>query len=137
MRPADQPGAGLRPVGLQRRGRHDAAVGAGHDGRDLATQSVDDHAGQPDAVDPARRGGGAPAGQRRLAARVSFVNAQNEVQAFDVPITSVARTATVGGTVPATLSLTLGPAAAFGAFTPGITQDVLRVDDRDRDLDRG
>ena len=27
---------------------------------------------------------------------------------------------TVGGTVPATLSLTLGPAASFGAFTPGV-----------------
>ena len=30
---------------------------------------------------------------------------------------------TVGGTVPATLSLTLGTPAAFGAFTPGITKD--------------
>jgi hypothetical protein len=29
----------------------------------------------------------------------------------------------VGGTVPATLSLTLGPNASFGAFTPGITKD--------------
>jgi hypothetical protein len=29
----------------------------------------------------------------------------------------------VGGTVPATLSLTLGPAASFGAFTPGVTKD--------------
>jgi Asp-tRNA(Asn)/Glu-tRNA(Gln) amidotransferase A subunit family amidase len=28
----------------------------------------------------------------------------------------------VGGAVPATLSLTLGPAATFGAFTPGVTQ---------------
>ncbi|HEX6027093.1 MAG TPA: hypothetical protein VFZ00_34155, partial [Solirubrobacter sp.] len=28
----------------------------------------------------------------------------------------------VGGTVPATLSLTLGPAATFGAFTPGVTR---------------
>jgi hypothetical protein len=27
------------------------------------------------------------------------------------------------GTVPATLSLTLGPAASFGAFTPGVAQD--------------
>jgi hypothetical protein len=30
---------------------------------------------------------------------------------------------TVGGTVPATLSLTLGPAASFGAFTPGIAKE--------------
>jgi hypothetical protein len=29
----------------------------------------------------------------------------------------------VGGTVPATLSLTLGVPAAFGAFTPGIDKD--------------
>jgi hypothetical protein len=29
----------------------------------------------------------------------------------------------VGGTVPATLTLTLGPAAAFGAFTPGVDGD--------------
>jgi hypothetical protein len=29
----------------------------------------------------------------------------------------------VGGTVPATLSLTLGPAASFGAFTPGVSRD--------------
>jgi hypothetical protein len=29
----------------------------------------------------------------------------------------------VGGTVPATLGLTLGPAASFGAFTPGMTKD--------------
>jgi hypothetical protein len=28
--------------------------------------------------------------------------------------------ATVGGTVPPTLALTLGPAASFGAFTPGL-----------------
>jgi X-Pro dipeptidyl-peptidase len=29
----------------------------------------------------------------------------------------------VGGTVPATLSLTLGPPATFGAFTPGVAKD--------------
>ncbi len=29
----------------------------------------------------------------------------------------------VGGTVPATLALTLGPAATFGAFTPGLDHD--------------
>ena len=31
----------------------------------------------------------------------------------------------VGGTVPATLSLSLGPAAAFGPFTPGVAKDYL------------
>ena len=30
---------------------------------------------------------------------------------------------TVGGTVPATLSLTLGTPASFGAFTPGVARD--------------
>ena len=30
---------------------------------------------------------------------------------------------TVGGTVPATLSLTLGTPATFGAFTPGVARD--------------
>jgi hypothetical protein len=32
---------------------------------------------------------------------------------------------TVSGTVPATLSLTLGGPASFGAFTPGVTRDYL------------
>ncbi len=31
----------------------------------------------------------------------------------------------VGGTVPATLSLTVGPPASFGAFTPGVTRTYL------------
>ena len=39
-------------------------------------------------------------------------------------------------TVPATLSLTLGTPATFGAFTPGVARDVHREHDRERDLDR-
>ena len=46
-------------------------------------------------------------------------------------------TAPVGGTVPATLSLTLGTPAAFGAFTPGHRQGLHGLDDRHRHLDRG
>ena len=42
-----------------------------------------------------------------------------------------------GGTVPATLSLSLGTPASFGPFTPGVAQDVHRVDDGQRHLDRG
>ncbi len=38
----------------------------------------------------------------------------------DVPVNS-----TPGGTVPATLSLTLGPAAQFGAMTPGVQRTYL------------
>ena len=40
----------------------------------------------------------------------------------------------VGGTVPPTLSLTLGAAATFGAFTPGVAQGVHGDDDGERDL---
>ena len=48
----------------------------------------------------------------------------------DVPVNDV------GGTVPATLSLTLGAPAQFGAFTPGVTRTYLASHDRHRDLDR-
>ncbi len=43
----------------------------------------------------------------------------------------------VGGTVPATLSLTLGAPAAFGPFTPGRGEGLHRVDDGQRDQHRG
>jgi hypothetical protein len=36
---------------------------------------------------------------------------------------AAAPTTTIGGSVPATLSLSLGAAPSFGAFTPGITKD--------------
>jgi LmbE family N-acetylglucosaminyl deacetylase len=54
-------------------------------------------------------------------ALVAFQTPQDEVQAFDAPISSV--TGGIGGTVPATLSLTLGAPATFGAFTPGVARD--------------
>ena len=41
----------------------------------------------------------------------------NFVTTVEVPVNGE-----VGGTVPATLSLTLGPPAAFGAFTPGVAK---------------
>ena len=37
-------------------------------------------------------------------------------------VTRVDEEGTVGGTVPATLSLTLGPAVSFGAFSAGVTK---------------
>ena len=40
------------------------------------------------------------------------------------------------GTVPPTLSLTLGAPATFGAFRPGVDGHVHRVHDRDRDQHR-
>ena len=42
-------------------------------------------------------------------------------------------TGTVGGTVPPTLSLTLGAPAQFGAFTPGVGRDVRGEHDGERD----
>jgi hypothetical protein len=41
----------------------------------------------------------------------------------DVANVSLCTPGTVGGTVPATLSLSLGPAASFGALTAGVTKD--------------
>jgi len=50
-------------------------------------------------------------------------DAGNEVQAFDVPVAATSTGGTVGGTVPATLSLSLGTAAAFPPFIPGTAAD--------------
>ena len=44
------------------------------------------------------------------------------LSATTAPVASTSQTGTVGGTVPATLSLTLGSPASFGAFTPGVDQ---------------
>ena len=38
---------------------------------------------------------------------------------------ATSESSSVGGTVPATLSLTLGAPAAFGAFTPGVARDYM------------
>ena len=43
-------------------------------------------------------------------------------ETIDAP-TSTDEDGTVGGTVPATLSLSLGAPASFGAFTPGVTKE--------------
>jgi hypothetical protein len=43
--------------------------------------------------------------------------------AITEPLSSTTATGTVAGTAPATLSLTLGAPASFGAFTPGLTKD--------------
>jgi amidase len=51
--------------------------------------------------------------------------ASGHVQPSIAPVLPFATTAggTVGGSVPATLSLTLGAPASFGAFAPGVTKD--------------
>ncbi len=69
-------------------------------------------------------------------ALVSFETANDEVQAFDVPLEASSTTGTVGGTVPATLSLSLGPPAAFSPFIPGVKQDYFATDHGERRLHR-
>ncbi len=66
--PAHEPGAGLRAVRVQRRRRHDAAVGAGHDGR-ASRPPRRSGRGRDEHVVADRRHGG-PAGERRVPARV-------------------------------------------------------------------
>ena len=61
----------------------------------------------------ARRRRGRP---RRLRGRLGLLRRSASARASSPPPRSPRR---VGGTVPATLSLTLGAAASFGAFTPG------------------
>ena len=51
-----------------------------------------------------------------------------------VTVQSVNTPGNVGGTVPATLSLSLGTPATFGAIHPRRRADVLGVDDGERDL---
>ena len=46
-----------------------------------------------------------------------------------------APTVDAGGTVPATLALTLGTPAAFGPFTPGVAKTYTAIDDGERHLD--
>ena len=58
-----------------------------------------------------------------------------ELQVFDSgSVTSVP--GTVGGTVPPTLSLTLGAAASFGAFTPGVAREYAASTTANGDRDR-
>jgi beta-glucosidase len=45
------------------------------------------------------------------------------LSALTAPLASTSRSGSVSGNVPATLSLTLGATAAFGAFTPGVAKD--------------
>ena len=51
--------------------------------------------------------------------------------------TSATATGAAGGTVPATLALTMGAPASFGAFTPGRREGLHSVHHRRRGLHRG
>ena len=52
-----------------------------------------------------------------------FLTASPEAEQATVLQTNTPVGGTVGGSVPATLSLTLGAPVAFGAFTPGLAKD--------------
>ena len=62
-------------------------------------------------------------------AAVTYVGYQNGAQVYDVAsgtttfVHGTSADTGAGGTVPATLSLTLGTPAAFGAFTPGVDRN--------------
>jgi hypothetical protein len=56
-------------------------------------------------------------------ALISFETPNDEVQAFDVPLAATSADGGVGGQVPATLSLTLGPPPAFSPFIAGVAND--------------
>ncbi|HEY6889596.1 MAG TPA: GH92 family glycosyl hydrolase [Solirubrobacter sp.] len=68
-------------------------------------------------------------GKRPAWVRLSSPTAGNSaIHVFAVatdgkPIVSMSADAPVGGSVPATLALTLGAQAGFGAFAPGVTKD--------------
>ena len=63
--------------------------------------------------------GGAHVVQYRSTDQVGVAEATKTLNVYVYPQAS----GQVGGTVPATLSLTLGQPATFGAFTPGVTKD--------------
>jgi hypothetical protein len=63
----------------------------------------------------------APAGAQRVGEDTYAVGRGS--WSFTTARTSVDASGTVGGTVPPTLSLTLGAPASFGAFTPGVARD--------------
>ena len=59
-----------------------------------------------------------------LAATITDSSGQTSVVSTEVTVPAITTSTpgTVGGTVPATLALTVGPAASFGAFTPGLAK---------------
>src|SRR6478609_2370784 len=62
-----------------------------------------------------------------LAATITDSAGQTSVVSteLDVPAITTSTPGTVGGTVPATLALSLGAPAAFGAFTPGLAKEYI------------
>ncbi len=91
------------------------------DGYGVATTEyrVDDGDWQPYGAPFVISGGGGHVVQYRSTDEVGNVEATKTLNLIVYPQVS----GQVGGTVPATLSLTLGPPATFGSFTAGVTRD--------------
>ena len=90
-------------------------------------------AGAPGAVGAAVRSGNAASG----ATNHLYYTAGPFGETQGVVGRIIPNASDVSGTVPATLALTMGTPASFGAFTPGVTKELHGVDDRQRDLQRG
>ena len=125
------------PAGLDRPARPRAQARAARAGLDrtCARRPASSRSGQRPAAAAAgrRRAGQGPRRRDRVGRRRrSSCRPATSSRASTRP----RRPGGVGGTVPATLSLTMGAAASFGTFQPGVGRDVHGVDDRDRDLDR-
>ena len=87
-------------------------------------------AGRAPGRDARRRAGR----QRRLPRELRLATRSGSAPACSPPPT---RPAPSAARCRATLSLTLGTPASFGAFTPGVERDYTAIDDRERDLDGG
>ena len=80
-----------------------------------------DHSGLHIFGVPEQSDAGAPASSAQMVP-ISDENKETASTTYTLALvpSSTSTTGTVGGTVPATLSLTLGAPASFGAFTPGV-----------------
>jgi X-Pro dipeptidyl-peptidase len=64
-----------------------------------------------------------PIGPTRVTCTATDLAGRSSSSSFVVQVAPPEHPLPVGGTVPATLSLTLGAPASFGAFTPGVAND--------------
>ena len=72
-------------------------------------------------------------GQTQVTCTATDAKGNTSTKTFTVTVNGAQ---SVGGTVPATLALTLGAPAQFGAFTPGVAKELHGLDHRERHLDR-
>ena len=70
-------------------------------------------------------------GQNTVVCTARDTNGNTSSKTFTIMVKGLSD---VGGTVPATLSLTMGAPVQFGAFTPGIAKEYTAGDHRHRDL---